>query len=410
MGKPRFAVIGGGIVGASVAYHLSERTNDSIVVYERGELASETTFKATAMIGVAGPDPYHRMKEYGFRLYNEFFAEPAANPRYRQSGRLRVATSTSAARRLAEIADVDPEQAGGHGSDGIDAAEFAHSLVDYVPGDELRERFLVPPLDTELIEGALYRPQYGYVQDESRTLGPRELALEFVERAGDNGATFETNTEVTDIITEGRTVAGIETNATEVVEVDTAICAAGPWNDSVAAWAGLDVPIEHVLSPVFSLKLDEPLPYTMPMIKSHESSVGLHPKRDDTVLVTYTPEEGDRRSDYDPTTIGETISDEFRKTALRWAERLMPVLRDAELMDEWVGLGTSTPDGKPIVGWTAIDGLALAATMSGIQYAPAVGSIVARQLVEGDPTEYYDAVSISRFDGHGDRWTAGSSG
>jgi len=63
--------------------------------------------------------------------------------------------------------------------------------------------------------------------------------------------------------------------------------------------------------------------------------------------------------------------------------------------------GDQHPDGKPIVGRTPVDGLALAVTMAGIQYAPAVGSIVARQLADGEETAYDDAVSLSRFDGDG---------
>ena len=403
MENPRIAIVGGGIVGASVAYHLSERTADPVVVYERGELASATTFKATAMIGVSGPDPYYRMKEYGFRLYNEFFADPAATPRYRQSGRLRVATSDSGARRLAEIGSSQPEQTDRERSETFDAPKYAHSLVEYVRGEKLRDRFLLPALDTEVIEGALYRPQYGYVQDESRTLGARELAFEFVDRARNNGVRFETNTEVTDIVTDGERVTGIETDGSDVTEVETVVCAAGPWNHSVAAHVDLDLPIGHVVSPVFALELDEPLPYSLPMIKSHESSVGLHPKRDDRVLVTYTPNDDERIPGADPTSVDDAAPERVRETALRWAERLLPVLEDAELVDEWVGVGTSTPDGKPIVGWSDVDGFALAVTRAGIQYAPAVGSIVARQLVTGDPTAYYDAVSISRFDGYSDR-------
>ncbi|WP_415380730.1 NAD(P)/FAD-dependent oxidoreductase [Halosimplex sp. TS25] len=401
MGTTRHAVVGGGIVGASVAYHLVERTDDPVVVYECGELAAETTFRATAMIGVAGPDPYHRMKEYGFRLYNDFFADPAADPQYRQSGRLRVATSTAGASELAGFARAGSSSEGGDAPDG--AEKYANSPVSYVPGERVDRRFIVPPLETKTVEGALYRPQYGYVQDDSRTLGPRELALEFVERARDQGVCFETDTEVTDIHTEDGRVTAIQTDGRDTTAVKSVVCAAGPWNDRVGSLAGLDLPIEHVPSPVFALQLDEPFRYSLPMIKSHESSVGIHPKRDDLVLVTYTPDSDERQSTYDPSAVSDTAPDEYRETALRWAERLLPVLGDAELVDEWVGVGTSTPDGKPIVGWTAVKGLSLAVTRAGIQYAPSVGSIVARQLVDGHPTEYYDAVSISRFDG----WTDG---
>lgn len=409
MTTTRYVIVGGGIVGASVAYHLSRRTDRPITVYERNDLASETTFKSTAMIGVGGPDPHHRMKRYGFRLYNEFFADPAANPRYRQSGRLRVASSTSGATKLERLAADTPERTEDRGSADFSAGKFAHTLTEYIPGDRLRESLLVPPLDTDVLEGALYRPKYGYIRGESRTLGPQELAFEFIERAKDNGVTFATNTEVTDIVTNDDRVTGVTTNGNETVDADEVVCAAGPWNVQLAETVGLDLPVEHVLSPVFAMELDRPFPYTMPTIKSHESSVGLHRKREDTVLVTYTPGENDGNSRYDPDEVGNTAPDEFRRTALRWAERLVPRLQDARLTDEWVGIGTSTPDGNPIAGWTAIEGLSLAVTMSGIQFAPAVGSVVARQLVEGEPTEYYDDVSISRFDGCTDWYTKNRS-
>lgn len=387
----RHVVIGGGIVGASVAFHLGKRTDDSVVVYERDDLASATTYRATAMVGTAGPSPFHRMKRYGIECYNEFFADPEAEPEYRQAGRLQVATTDEGARTLQEHDSAESDEAG----------PFANSPANYIPGDELHERLVVPPLDTDRVEGALHRPEFGYVLDDSRTLGARELALEFVERARAAGARFEPNTAVTDIRTETGAVTGVETAGEETVPADTVVCAAGPWNRRVAEMAGLELPLSHVYSPVFVLGLPEPLPYTMPMVKAHESGVGIHPKRPDRVLVTYRAERG---TEYDPDAVGDTAPAEHRETALSWAEELLPLLAEAELVDEWVGLGTDTPDGHPIVGRTPVPGLAVAATMSGIQYAPAVGRIVARQLVDDDPTAFHDAVALSRFEGYADPW------
>ena len=402
MSTPRYVIVGGGIVGASVAYHLSERTDRPITVYDRTDLAAETTFKSTAMIGVGGLDPQHRMKQYGFRLYNEFFAAPAASPEYRQAGRLRVATSPSGATTLERLAGAESEPTAAGESVRSGPGTFGDRLIEYLPGDEVQASLLIPPLETDIVEGALYRPRYGYIQGDSRTLGARDLAFEFIERARENGVTFATNTEVTDIVTTGNRVTGVTTDGTDTVDADEVICAAGPWNVQLAETVGLDLPVEHVLSPVFALELDRPFPYTLPAIKSHESGVGLHRKRDDMVLVTYTPGETEGAARYDPETVGEKAPDAVRRTALEWAERLVPQLEEAALVDEWVGVGTSTPDGNPIVGWTPIEGLSVAVTMSGIQLAPAVGSIIARQLVDGDPTEFYDDVSITRFDGYTD--------
>jgi len=194
-----------GIVGASVAYHLGERTDAPVVVYERGtRCGDDVSGDCDGRGRWAGPVP----PPEGVRVppVQRVLRRPRGRPRYRQSGRLRVATSPDGARRLEALAaaagDPDPDPPA--------AAKYANSLVDYVPGERLHERFLLPPLDVESAEGALYRPDYGYVQDESRTLGPRALAMEFVERARDHGATFETNTEVTDVRVDDGGVTGVE--------------------------------------------------------------------------------------------------------------------------------------------------------------------------------------------------------
>ncbi|THE63792.1 FAD-binding oxidoreductase [Salinadaptatus halalkaliphilus] len=400
MTRTSYAIVGGGIVGASVAYHLSERGADDVTVYERAGLASATTAKSTAMIGVAGPEPVRRLKAYGFRLYNDFFADPAADPSYVHTGRLRVATTEDSAAAFERLVADDPDRDGDGERAGLQPSRFEHTLREYVPGESLHDRFLLPPLETALVEGALYQPEYGYVTSETSTLGPQALAFEFVERARDGGVTFRTGTTVTAVRTEGSRATGIETAEDGFVAADEVICAAGPWTEPLLEGAGLELPVDRVPSPVFALTLEQPLSYTLPAIKHHESSVGIHPKRDETILLTYTPDDAAARDAFERS--DPTPSETHRQRALEAATRLVPILEEATITDEWLGFGTRTPDGRPLAGWTSIDGLSLAVTPAGIQLGPAVGSIVARQVLEDDPTRHYDTVSIARFDGYSD--------
>jgi len=87
------------------------------------------------------------------------------------------------------------------------------------------------------------------------------------------------------------------------------------------------------------------------------------------------------------------------------AERLFPYLEEANVVDEWVGVRSLTPDTEPIVGRTEIDGLSVVSyNASGIQLSPTAGKIIAEQVVNDTPTEYYEAVSIFRFEGYDDHW------
>ncbi|WP_080503422.1 FAD-dependent oxidoreductase [Halococcus thailandensis] len=76
-----YHIIGGGIVGASIAYHLSCRTDAPVVVHEQGELASETTRKSLAFFGYYGDNFQYQMKRYAMDLYNQFFGRVAKSSR-----------------------------------------------------------------------------------------------------------------------------------------------------------------------------------------------------------------------------------------------------------------------------------------------------------------------------------------
>lgn len=386
-----YHVIGCGIAGASIAYHLSERTDAPIVVHERGDIASETTAKSLAFFGFYGDETQHRMKRYAMERYNEFMATPAANPSYHACGLLEVATTPEGDRALA--------RAGAAGASGRGDPDDANT--QYLPPDRLTERVVVPSLDVDELEGCLYRPQVGYVS-------PTELAFEFVARARENGVEFREHTRVTDLETTDGAVTEIVTDSgTEPAE--WVVSAAGPWNVEVAALVDLDIPVRHTLAPVLKVEPPSPVEYSVPWVTHEESGFSIRRNTDGTVLMTHHPVGGYETdaTEYDPDAVGDAVPDPIRTEALELLRRLFPEMAEGTVVDEWVGIRSSTPDTNPIVGWTDVEGFSLTAfSTSGIQLSPAAGRIVATQLVDGSPTSYYDGVSITRFDGHTD-WTTG---
>jgi glycine/D-amino acid oxidase-like deaminating enzyme len=388
----RYAIVGGGIVGASIAHHLGQRTDDPVVLFERQSPASETTFKSVAQFGFYGDETQYRMKRYGMRLYNEFFRDPRANPAHRTMGVLLLATEAENAAAFRTAVE-----RGGDPSLGKPGMGFDRDLVQYIDGDELDETLLLPPVNTDAVAGALFRPNVGYMYR------PHELAFEFLERATANGVEVRSGTAVESIETSGGRVVGLTTATGEHVAADEVICAAGPWNPAVAESVGVDLPVRHTLAPVLRLDPAGQPDYSIPVVSHYESPFAFHRRHEDEFLVGYNPggyEEGTR---YDPGTVGETVPSEIRDAAIEFVEDLIPGMMDAAVVDQWVGVRSVTPDGNPVVGWTDLEGFSVAAFhTSGIQLAPAVGDVLARQLVDGDPTEYYDALSITRFDGYSD--------
>jgi sarcosine oxidase subunit beta len=376
-------IVGGGITGASVAYHFATRSERRVVVFERGELAAETTAKSAGYVGFrGGHTPTHReLMHHGIRLYNEFLADPETDVRHRTLGGLGLATTADGREQLrARYRRVRGER------DGPGAG-----FVEYFDGDALAESLLLPDVRTTEVAGALFWPNYGYVS-------PAELAREFAVRAERAGAEFRTGTDVTDLVG-ADAVRGVETSAGRV-DVDHLVLAAGPWNERLASAVGVDLPLRYSVAP--ALLIDDPSRNAYPSLTHRESGVYLRQHHGGRVFL------GHYQGDYHEASPGRpdmpgSIPPDLRSRILETAARLVPGLADPAVSEEWVGLRSLTPDRNPVVGWTDVAGLSVASyNATGIQHAPAVGEIVARQVLDGDPTRFYDDVSITRFDGYAD--------
>lgn len=392
MAKKSYAIIGGGIVGASIAYHLSRETNGSVTLFERQSFASETTMKSWALFGFHGNRHQFDMKRYGLKLYNEFLADPRSNCQYEHVGQLGLATTAEGA---------DAFRAGVEGTvDEYDSitSGVENDLVEFLEPDQIKRSVFTPYLDTDTLEGVLYRPRVGYFR-------PHELAFEFLDRAEANGVTLQPNTAVSDVLVEDGQVIGVETGANEV-EADEVVCAAGPWNPWIADSVGLDIPVRHTLAPVLKVSPKDGLTHTFPFMKHEESRISYRGNPDGTVLIGRNPNEiieFEEAELYDPATVSETVPAELREKMTTTTETLLPKLAGAPIVEEYVGVRSKTPDGHPVIGRTNLDGFSIAAfNSSGIQLAPAAGRILTDQLVHDDPTDWYDTISITRFDDYED--------
>ncbi len=386
-----YAIIGAGIAGASVAYHLGRRTDADVHVFERGTTGDETTARSIAQFGYYGDSTQHRMKRYGMQLYNEFFADPRADLRYEYTGLLSVATSETGAREL-HRATVKGDAALGKTT----GTGWDRDPVRVFEPDELREQLLIPSLDTNAITGALFRPRMGYMAT------PAALAEEFVARAMEEGVVFHFETAVEEIVTKGDRVTAVRADGE--YPVSAVVCASGPWNVQLARSVGVELPVRHTIAPVIRLDPAIEIRYNIPTIVEMEGPHAIHRRQPDEWLVGYNPVEGyDLQQRFDPDELGDSVPEGIKQGMRDVTSRLTPAIADAPIVDEWVGVRSQTPDDNPIVGWTELSGFSIAAFhTSGIQLAPAVGRMIADQLIDGEPGSQYDSLSITRFEGYED--------
>ncbi|SDY25541.1 NAD(P)/FAD-dependent oxidoreductase [Halobellus clavatus] len=387
MAGETIGIVGAGITGACTANYLSRRSDRRVVVFERDEVAAETTAKSAGYVGVrASHTAAHRaLMTRSIHVYNRVIREADADVRHRMLGGLNVATTAAGRAALR-----DRHRSVTADGDGADAA-FAR----FFDGETIRESLLLPDVRLDGLTAAWFWPNYGYVT-------PAALATAFADRARDAGAEFRTDTTVLDL--ERDATGAIDAVRTDRgrTPVDQLVLAAGPWNPTLARSVGVDLPVRHSVAP--GVLVDDPTASVHPSLTHHESGVYLRPHGDGQLFIGHY--QGDFAAAAPATANPEIPADvpaDLRAEILEGAGRLVYGLEDPTVRDQWVGLRSLTPDGNPIVGWTDVDGLLVATyNATGIQHAPAVGHILSQQLLGDEPTQYYDLVSISRFEGYSD--------
>jgi sarcosine oxidase, subunit beta len=368
------AIIGGGIVGSSVAYHLAEAGCTNVLIVEREERQGMGS-TAKSMGGVRAQFATSiniRMSLHSIDLFSRFEELTGHTAGYRPHGYLFVATSE---RHLEYLKTNLRKQ-----------QNCGLSNVEMVTREDILKT--IPQLIGDDVVGGSFCPTDGFVD-------PYSVMTGFAKRARDLGVRTWLETAVTGIdVKEGR-VAGLETSR-GYVSTGAVVNAAGPWAAGVARLARVEIPVQPLRRQIVKTEPFEQLSSRLPMVIDMSSGFHFRPEGSSYLLAWPDPEETyGFRTDFD---YG------FIEKILTRAVSRVPVFADVEVNPRrcWAGMYEMTPDHHAIIGAApGVEGMFLANGFSGhgVMHSPATGKIVSELILHGT-SSFIDAPMLraERFD------------
>ena len=377
----RVIIIGGGVGGCSIAYHLTQMGWTDVVLVERNELTSGSTFHSAGLVGQLRSDVnLTQMIRYSTDLYRRLKDETGVDPGWREVGSLRLASSPE---RLEEL----KRQVALSRSFGLP--------LDLISPGEAYELF--PLMQMDGVEGAVYLPTDGFID-------PTGLTMALAAGAKARGARFLTQTRVQALELQDGRIHAVATDHGRI-EAEVVVNAAGQWAGEIAALAGLSLPVV----PMAHLYL-----ITKPIdgVKSEFPTV-----RDPDLLIYYREE------------VGGLVTGGYERTPAPWgldgipadfnhkllppdwerftplmenSIRRVPALETAEVVQLINGPEGFSPDGEFLLGPTPVKGLWVAAAFCahGLAGAGGTGKVMAEWIIDGHPEWDIWRLDVRRFGPH----------
>jgi 4-methylaminobutanoate oxidase (formaldehyde-forming) len=386
----RCVIVGGGVGGTSIAYHLAELGMRDVVLLERSQLTSGTTFHSAGLVGqLRGSLTLTRMMMDSVELYRRLGAESEFDPGWTECGGIRLASSPE---RIDELR----RQAGW-------AKTFGLEMEMISPG-EAKEMF--PLMSTEGVLGGAFIPTDGY-------LDPSQLTFALADGARRGGVEIVTGTRVTGIeVSRGR-VAGVRTERGGV-EAELVVNAGGIYAAEIGRMAGVRVPVvpmshEYLVTQPFRERDPEhPLPTLRDpdlLIYYREEGGGLvmggYERPSAAAFLPY----GDRGLDAIPSDFnGRLLEEDWDRLAqiVENSRRRVPVMDEITVTKLINGPEAFTPDNEFCLGETEVPGLFVAAGFCahGLAGAGGMGKLMAEWIADGEPGRDAWEMDVRRFGAH----------
>ncbi len=373
--RARIVIVGGGVIGCSIAYHLTKLGVSDVLLLEKHELTAGTTWHAAGLITSAGYKDETSLwfSRYSRDLYARLEEETGHSTGFRPVGHLHIATDVHHRESIRRERDF----------------QVGYGVPNELIGpDEVLQLFPLLKVDDVL--------EASYVVDEGRA-DPVGVATSLAKGAQLGGATIATGVTVTGFVREGRRITGVTTDQ-GVVECETVVVAAGLWARQLARTVGVDIPLQAAEHYYLLTEPMEGVNRDLPIVEDPKSYGYYREEGGGMMVGLFEPEGAAWHPEGAPNdfAFGTIPADWDRMTPhLDRAMARIPSLADAGIRTLFCGPESFTADVAPMLGPVPeVEGMFAAAGLNsvGILSGGGVGSALATWIIEG-----YCPVDITAF-------------
>jgi 4-methylaminobutanoate oxidase (formaldehyde-forming) len=383
--QAQVVVIGGGITGCSIAYHLALLGWTDVVLLDKGELTSGTTFHSVGLVSQFRTSPAQMLlMNYSIQLYNQFKDEVGDALGWHQVGSLRLASSPDQLKALQRS---------------VSRAKALGLDVGIISPSEAMRIF--PPMTSENLYGAVHIPDDGY-------LDPNGITYELAKRAKKMGVQVHTGVRVTGIEVSPRGEVTQVNTTHGPIKTEIVVNAAGEWAPRIGEMVGAIIPMTALMHQYLTTKPipGHELPLQTPVVRDPDNLVYIREEVRGFLIGGFELEPKAWSVEGVPWEFTQQLLPpewDLFDILMEGAMRRVPILEKAEIIKLINGPEAITPDGHYCLGpLPGLHGFYVAAGMSlnGIAGAGGVGKIMAEWIIEGFPSMDVHEMNVRRFGSH----------
>lgn len=361
-------IIGGGIIGLSIAYHLALKKAGKIILLEKGQLGEGSTSRCLGGIRVQFSTPINILFSLeSIKFFENFKDQFNIDPGFNRIGYLFLASHESTINLFRK---------------NIELQRGFNLPVTFLTKEDIEKQW--PFLRLDDIKGGTFCPIDGFSD-------PSAILNGFVKGAKDRGVKIYEGKEVKGIIIDGGRIRGVKTKDEEIY-TDMVINATGPFAEDIGMMAGIKIPVKPIRRQIFIIPPFYLIPHDIPLVIDFDR--GWYFRKEGSGFLISGP------IDKEPS-FNLNVDYKGMAEASENAIHRVPLFEKARIVRGWAGLYEISPDHHAILGKVPeLEGFILANGLSGhgFQHSPAIGKVISELVVDGKAkTIDISQLSIERF-------------